>query len=60
MNASAHIRSGGKNENDIHRGGAEDAEKNNSYLPGDTGKYKTCAYVFSPIRNVFPNARPTI
>jgi len=60
---------GGKNEKDIHRRGAclrathrqaEDAEKNNSYLPGDTGKYKTSALSFSAIRNVFPNARPTI
>ena len=51
---------GGKNEKDIHRWGAEDAEKNNSYLPGDTGKYKTSALSFSAIRNAFPNAHPTI
>ena len=30
-----------------HRRGAEYAEKNNLYLPGDTGKYKIPAYVFS-------------
>ena len=30
-----------------HRSGAEYAEKNNLYLPGDTGKYKPSDYVLS-------------